>query len=71
MKKKNEEIKEEVKEEVKETKKETKKDIPEYYVMRIGESLKDVSEKFGVSEETLKELNENATFIGSNQIKIR
>lgn len=59
---------EEIKEEVKE---ETKKDIPEYYITKIGETIKDIAKKFGVSEEKIKELNNNPEIIGGNQIKLK
>ena len=51
-------------EEVKET-----KEIPEFYVLKIGETLADVAKKFGVSESSLKELN--GEVFGTNQIKVR
>lgn len=59
---------EEIKEEVKE---ETKKDIPEYYVAKIGETIKDIAKKFGVSEEKINELNNNPEIFGGNQIKLK
>lgn len=45
------------------------KDIPEFYILKIGETLYDVSKKFGVNEDTLKELN--GEVIGTNQIKLK
>ena len=54
-----------------EEKKETKKDIPEYYITKIGETIKDIAEKFGVSEEKINELNNNPEIIGGNQIKLK
>lgn len=62
---------EEIKEEIKEEVKETKKDIPEYYVAKIGETIKDIAEKFGVSEEKINELNNNPEIFGGNQIKLK
>lgn len=61
-KKKVEEIKE-VKEEV------VLKEVPEFCFIKIGETLKDVSKKFGISEEELKKLN--GEVFGGNQIKLR
>lgn len=43
--------------------------VPEYYVLKIGETLNDVAKKFELSEETLKKLN--GEVIGTNQIKLR
>lgn len=43
--------------------------VPEYYTLRIGETLKDVAKKFGLSEESLKKLN--GEVIGTNQIKLK
>lgn len=56
-KKKVEEVKEEVKE------------VPEFCFIKVGETLKDVSKKFGISEEELKKLN--GEVFGGNQIKLR
>lgn len=70
-KKKEEKIIEEPIEEIKEEVKETKKDIPEYYVAKIGETIKDIAKKFGVSEETINELNDNPEIFGGNQIKLK
>lgn len=47
----------------------TNKDIPEYYVVKIGETLKDVAKKFNLDEKTLEELN--GQVIGTNQIKLK
>lgn len=58
-------------EEIKEEVKETKKDIPEYYVAKIGETIKDIAKKFGVSEEKINELNNNPEIFGGNQIKLK
>lgn len=58
--------------EVKEEKKEVKTiNLPEYYMTRVGETLKDVSKKFGISEDKLKELNNNPEVFGGNQIKLK
>jgi len=43
--------------------------VPEYYTLRIGETLKDVAKKFGVDEEKLKQLN--GEVVGTNQIKVK
>lgn len=61
MRKKKEEIVKEIKEEP--------KDIPEFYVLKIGETLADVAKKFGVSEVELKKLN--GEVMGTNQIKVK
>lgn len=45
------------------------KEIPDYYVLGVTESLKDVAEKFDLSEEHLKEIN--GEVIGGNQIKLK
>jgi len=58
-------------EEIKEEVKETKKEIPEYYITKIGETIKDIVEKFGVSEEKINELNNNPEIFGGNQIKLK
>ncbi len=63
MKKKKEEI---LEEKVEETK---KVEVPEYYFLRIGETLNDVAEKFGLEVEKLKELNGDV--IGGNQVKLK
>ena len=43
--------------------------VPEYYTLRIGETLKDVAKKFGLKEESLKKIN--GEVIGTNQIKLK
>ena len=43
--------------------------VPEYYILKIGETLKDVAKKFGVDEEKLKQLN--GEVVGTNQIKVK
>ncbi len=43
--------------------------VPEYYTLRIGETLKDVAKKFGLDEKKLEELN--GEVIGTNQIKLK
>lgn len=58
-KKKVEEVKEEI----------VLKEVPEFCFIKVGETLKDVSKKFGVSEEELKKLN--GEVFGGNQIKLR
>lgn len=45
------------------------KDVPEFYILRIGETLKDVANKFGLKEENLK--NINGEVIGTNQIRLK
>ena len=65
MKKKKENI------EVVDTAKKEKQDInvPEYYTLRIGETLKDVAKKFGLDEKKLEKIN--GEVIGTNQIKLK
>jgi hypothetical protein len=67
--KKKEEIIEEVK--VEENVSEIKQDanVPEFYTLRIGETLKDVATKFGLNETQLKELN--GEVIGTNQVRLK
>lgn len=65
MKKKKEEI---IEESVKEIKT-SKIDVPEYYTLRIGETLKEVAKKFGLNEEELTKLN--GEVIGTNQIRLK
>ena len=60
-----------IEEPIEEIKEETKKDIPEYYITKIGETIKDIAEKFGVSEEKINELNNNPEIFGGNQIKLK
>ena len=69
MRKKKEEIIEEAK--VEENVSEIKQDanVPEFYTLRIGETLKDVANKFGLNENQLIELN--GEVIGTNQIKLK
>ena len=66
--KKKEEI-----EEIKEVKVEIepKKEIPNTYILRVGETLADVAKKFGISEEELNKINNYPTVIGGNQIKLK
>lgn len=64
-----EEIKEEVKEEVKEVVK--KVDVPEFYLLRSGESISDVAKKFGLKKEEIEKLNGSKVFFGGNQIKLK
>lgn len=61
MKKKEEKIIEEVKEE--------NTNVPEYYTLRIGETLKDVAKKFKLDEKELEKIN--GEVIGTNQIKLK
>lgn len=61
MKKKEEKIIEEVKEE--------NTNVPEYYTLRIGETLKDVARKFKLDEKELEKIN--GEVIGTNQIKLK
>lgn len=63
-KKKVEETPVEVVEEVVEV-----KDVPEFYILKIGETLKQVANKFGLKEEDLKNLN--GEVVGTNQIRLK
>lgn len=63
------EVKEEIKEEVKEVVK--KVDVPEFYLLRSGESISDVAKKFGLKKEEIEKLNGSKVFFGGNQIKLR
>ena len=63
--------KEKVKEEIKEEKKEIKKvDAPDFYMLGVGETISDVSKKFGIAEKEIIKLNGD-TVIGGNQIKLK
>lgn len=51
---------------------EIKVEIPDTYILRIGETLEDVSKKFGISLEELNKINNYPTnVIGTNQIKLK
>lgn len=67
--KKKEEIIEDAK--IEENVSEIKQDsnVPEFYTLRIGETLKDVATKFGLNETQLKELN--GEVIGTNQVRLK
>lgn len=43
----------------------------EYYVMRSGETLEDVANKFETTVEELEELNNHALMMAGNQIKVK
>ena len=62
-------ISEEIEEVKAEEVKKAKVDVPEFYLLRIGETLKDVAKKFNLDVEKLEELNGNV--IGTNQIKLK
>lgn len=66
--KKNEEI-ETIEEIVEESVVEIKKDVPEFYMLKIGETLNDVAKKFNLDIKKLEELNGDV--IGTNQIKLK
>ena len=68
MKKKEEKIKEE---NTNIEKSETKENanVPKYYTLRIGETLKDVAKKFKLDEKELEKIN--GEVIGTNQIKLK
>ena len=67
--KKKEEIIEEAKIEENASKIKQDANVPDFYVLKIGETLKDVANKFGLNENQLKELN--GEVIGTNQIKLK
>ena len=69
MRKKKEDIIEEAKIEENASKVKQDANVPEFYTLRIGETLKDVANKFGLNEAQLKELN--GEVIGTNQIKLK
>ena len=50
---------------------EIKVEIPDTYILRVGETLSDVAKKFGISEEELNKINNYPTVIGGNQIKLK
>ena len=43
----------------------------EYYVMRSGETLEDVANKFETTVEELEKLNNHALMMAGNQIKVK
>ena len=67
--KKKEEIIEEAKIEENASKIKQDANVPDFYVLKIGETLKDVANKFGLNETQLKELN--GEVIGTNRIKLK
>ena len=67
--KKKEEIIEDAKIEENVSKIKQDANVPEFYTLRIGETLKDVANKFGLDEEELTRLN--GEVIGTNQIKLK
>lgn len=50
---------------------EIKIEIPDTYILKVGETLSDVAKKFGISEEELNKINNYPTVIGGNQIKLK
>lgn len=64
-----EEVIEEAKIEENASKEKQDANVPEFYILRIGETLKDVANKFGLKEEDLK--NRNGEVIGTNQIRLK
>ena len=67
--KKKEEIIEDAKIEENASKIKQDANVPEFYTLRIGETLKDVANKFGLNETQLKELN--GEVIGTNQVRLK
>ena len=67
--KKKEKVIEDAKIEKNASKEKQDANVPEYYTLRIGETLKDVAKKFGLNEDSLKKLN--GEVIGTNQIKLK
>lgn len=45
------------------------KEIPEFYILKIGETLKEVANRYNLNEKDLIELNGDV--IGTNQIKLK
>lgn len=43
--------------------------VPEYYILKIGETLKDVAKKFKLDVKKLEKLN--GEVVGTNQIKLK
>lgn len=70
-KKKKEIIEEPVVEVIEESTKKEVKEIPDFYMLRVTETIGDVAKKFGISEKELMKLNNSSTFIGGNQIKLK
>lgn len=72
MKLKKEAAKKETKKEVKkEIKEEIKKvDVPDFYMLKVGETIFDVAKKFMIDEKEIIKLNGD-TVIGGNQIKLK
>lgn len=64
--KKKEEVLEETKKEVKE---ESVDLVPEYYILKTGETLEEVAKKFKLDVQKLKKLN--GEVVGTNQIKLK
>lgn len=69
MRKKKEKIIEDAKVEENASKIKQVANVPEFYILRIGETLKDVATKFGLNEEELTKLN--GEVIGTNQIRLK
>lgn len=63
------EEKEEAKIEKNASKEKQDANVPEYYILKIGETLKDVAKKFGLDEKKLEKLN--GEVVGTNQIKLK
>lgn len=72
MKLKKEAAKKETKKEAKkEIKEEIKKvDVPDFYMLKVGETISDVAKKFMIDEKEIIKLNGD-TVIGGNQIKLK
>lgn len=44
-------------------------EVPEFYILKIGETLTDVAKKFNIDEKKLKEMN--GEVVGTNQIRVK
>ena len=70
MKKRKEEVVEFLEEKVEEPKKEAK-EIPEFYATTVGDTYEKIAKKFGISEEAIKEINDNSYLFPGIQIKLK
>jgi len=61
---------EKVKEPVEETVAEVK-EAPDYCILGTNETLEDVAKKYGLSVADLQGLNNNATIMPGNQVRVR
>lgn len=45
------------------------KEIPDFYVLKIGETIEEVAKKFGIKKEDIVKLN--GEVIGTNQVRLK